>query len=322
VKLEEYRLWIGRLNYGKRLPSAVYFVRPEDWSRIPLELAACAQRAEQAASPDPAWNLLKFHTDQIAITFLTYPEFDSDPHPALARATKINLNTGSVVHTDYSGRSNPPILHRKETFLPPGDPRTDSFAALTKSEEAEGLYREPSKIGLRIAWQTLLKRKGLTYDRHRLIRQQTPDTPELVPADAPVERHRTAIKRYDLSKPVKVALERGLISKKTIVFDYGCGHGMDIEGLTSLGYKVSGWDPAFRPDSARVEADAVNLGYVLNVIESPRERIEALRAAFGLARKVLLVSTLVTGQETDAHTIRSHPRMRSSSPAASQSGSF
>jgi len=254
-----------------------------------------------AARPDPEWNLLKLHTDQVAVTFLTYPNFDSHPHPALAEATKINLNTGAVVRTDYRNRANPPILHRKETFLPPGDPRIDSFAALTEAEEAEGLYREPSKIGLRIAWQTLLKRKGLAYDGHRLIRHQALDTPESVPADAPVERHRTAIKRYDLSKPVKVALERRLISRKTTVFDYGCGHGMDIQGLASLGYQVAGWDPAFRPDTARVEADAVNLGYVLNVIESPRERSEALRAAFALTRKVLIVSTLVTGQETDAH---------------------
>jgi hypothetical protein len=140
VKLEEYKLWIGRLDFGKRLPSAVYIARPGDWGRIPLELAACVQRAEQAACPDPAWNLLKFHTDQIAITFLTYPEFDSDPHPALARATKINLNTGSVVHTDYSGRSNPPILHRKETFLPQDDPRVEEFAYHIDSFAAPANY--------------------------------------------------------------------------------------------------------------------------------------------------------------------------------------
>jgi hypothetical protein len=101
VKLEEYRLWIGRLDYGKRLPSAVYIVRPEDGSRIPLELAACAQRTEQAASPDPAWNLLIFHTDQIAMTFLTYPEFDSDPHPATASAIKVNLHTQFVKVFDH-----------------------------------------------------------------------------------------------------------------------------------------------------------------------------------------------------------------------------
>jgi DNA phosphorothioation-associated putative methyltransferase len=76
---------------------------------------------------------------------------------------------------------------------------------------------------------------------------------------------------------------------------------MDIEGLSSLGYEVNGWDPAFHPHGKKSEADVVNLGYVLNVIEDPGERILALRTAFALARKVLIVSTLVSGQETAAH---------------------
>jgi len=301
MNLGDFRSWIDGVPFGKRLPAALYIIRPADWSVIPPELAAIIERAGKAARPGHEWNLLKLHTDQAAITFLSYPRFDEDPHPALAAATKINLNTGSVVRADYSTRANPPILHRKETFLPKGDPRIAAFAALTAEEEAEGLYRDPSKIGLRIHWQTLLKRKGLSYDGHRLIREEPPPTAGALPSEASVERHRTAIKRYDLSKPVKMALERGLISKSSTVFDYGCGHGMDIEGLASLGYTAAGWDPAFRPDSAKVEADAVNLGYVLNVIENPHERIEALRAAFALARNVLIVSTLVTGQETGAH---------------------
>jgi len=73
----------------------------------------------------------------------------------------------------------------------------------------------------------------------------------------------TAIKRYDLSRPVKLLLERGLLQKQDAIFDYGCGHGMDIEALQSLGYTASGWDPAFRPDGAKSESEVVNLGYVL-----------------------------------------------------------
>jgi DNA phosphorothioation-associated putative methyltransferase len=117
-----------------------------------------------------------------------------------------------------------------------------------------------------------------------------------------VARHRTAIKRYDLSKPVKLLLGRGLLRKEDTFFDYGCGHGMDIDALYSLGYTASGWDPAFRPDAPKTEADVVNLGYVLNVIEEPGERIAALRNAFALSKRALLVSTLASGQETDAHS--------------------
>jgi DNA phosphorothioation-associated putative methyltransferase len=262
-------------------------------------------RAELAAKPDPAWNLLKLHTDQFAVTFLSYPDFDVDPHPALAEATKINLNTGTVTRTDYRTRANPPILHRKEAFLSRDDPRAATFARLTKQEEEFGLYRDPSRIGLRLQWQTLLARLGLAYEGHCLIETLVKSNGN-ASADfeeaAVIARHRTAIKRYDLSRPVKFLLERGLLRKTDTFFDYGCGHGMDIEALNNLGYQASGWDPCFRPNTPKERASVVNLGYVLNVIEDPDERLMVLREAYSLSERILLVSTLVTGQENEAHT--------------------
>jgi DNA phosphorothioation-associated putative methyltransferase len=303
VSLAYYRQCLEQLKFGKRLPAAIYIARLEDWTKIPPELAATIQRAMIAAAPDSNWNLLKLHTDQVAITFLSYPNFDEIPHPPLAESTKINLNTGTVVRTDYRKRANPPILHRKETFLCPGDSRRQCFGHLTKQEEAAGLYRDPHRIGLRLQWQMLLKRHGLGYDGHTLIRLNSgvsvaPEIPDM-PA---VQRHRTAIKRYDLSKPVKLALDRGILTKERSFFDYGCGHGMDVEALENLGFETAGWDPAFRPEAKRRTADIVNLGYVLNVIEDAVERIDALRQAFALARHALVVSTLVAGQETGSHS--------------------
>ena len=155
MKLEQFSWLVKQIPYGKKLPTAVYLA-PTNPSLLPKELVDTIQRAEVAAKPDSAWNLLKLHTDQLAITFLSYPDFEDDPHPALAEATKINLNTGTVVRTDYRQRTNPPILHRKETFLPPGHPRAAEYAALTAAEEQAGLYRDPSRIGLRLYWQALL----------------------------------------------------------------------------------------------------------------------------------------------------------------------
>ncbi len=148
--------YASSLAYGKRLPGAVYIFRPRP-SDVSPERWSTIRRAEIAARPDPSWNLLKIHTDQFALTFLGYPEFDAEPHPALAEATKINLNTGSVSRTEYRRRPNPPILHRQETFLPSDDPRIPQYAALTKCEEEAGLYRDPSRIGLRVQWLSLLK---------------------------------------------------------------------------------------------------------------------------------------------------------------------
>ena len=168
MSIETHRALVQALRHGKRLPDAVYILRPVQGD-VPSGLWATIRRAEIAAKPDPSWNLLKIHTDQFAFTFLSYPDFDTDPHPALAEATKINLSTGSILRTDYRTRANPPILHRKETFLPPNDPRIPDFAALTKREEEAGLYRDPSRIGLRVQWLTLLKRLGLAYEGHSLI---------------------------------------------------------------------------------------------------------------------------------------------------------
>lgn len=302
MDLVQFSSCISSLPYGKKLPGALYITRPTDWSTLAPELAVTIERAMIASKPDPEWNLLKLHTDQVAISFLTYPDFDSDPHPALAEAVKINMNSGSISKTDYRKRANPPILHRKETFLPPNDSRIPEYAALTKQEEEAGLLRDLSRIGLRIHWETLLKRCGYNYEGHRLIKTQKEHADTISIENAPVERHRTAIKRYDLSRPIKLALERGVIQKKHSLFDYGCGHGMDIEALQGLGYTINGWDPAFRPKAQKIEADVVNLGYVLNVIESPKERVEALKGAFALTRKALLVSVLVEGQQTVAHT--------------------
>jgi DNA phosphorothioation-associated putative methyltransferase len=304
VQREEFQLHVGSLVHGKKLPGAHYIFRPNEGD-LPERFHAEIHRAEVAAAPASDWNLLKLHTNEFAVTFLSYPEFDDNPHPALAEATRINLNTGSVVRVDYRSRTNPPILHRKETFLAKGDCRIARFARLTAQEEAAGLYRDTARIGLRRHWLTLLKRLGLIHRGHELVHPSSTvndasrASEQL--AETVIERHRTAIKRYDLSKPVKQLLERGLLRQHDTLFDYGCGHGMDIEALQNLGYQADGWDPAFRPNGQRASAEVVNLGYVLNVIEDPNERIEVLRSAFSLTKRVLLVSTLAAGKESEAH---------------------
>jgi DNA phosphorothioation-associated putative methyltransferase len=301
VRAEQFRSLIRELPYGKVLPTAYYILRPQEVD-VPRLLFSEIRRAEIAACPAPDWNLLKLHLDQAAITFLSYPEFDCDPHPALAEATKINLTTGTVVRTNYRTRANPPILHRKETFLAPSDPRRNTFEFLTSEEEKAGLYANPAQIGLKQQWATLLRRLGLGYEGHSLIYNLKQPEQDGNGDEAVVERHRTAIKRYDLSKPVKQLLERGLLRKQDTFFDFGCGHGMDVQALRDLSYEASGWDPAFHPEGVKEPADVVNLGYVLNVIEEPVERVEALREAFSLSKRLLLVSTLVAGQESDSHT--------------------
>lgn len=105
-----------------------------------------------------------------------------------------------------------------------------------------------------------------------------------------VPRHRTAIARPDLSKPIALALADGVIIESSSLFDYGCGRGDDVARLRALGYEAYGWDPGHRPTAEIRSADVVNLGYVVNVIEDPAERAEALRTAWALAGKALVVA--------------------------------
>jgi DNA phosphorothioation-associated putative methyltransferase len=108
-----------------------------------------------------------------------------------------------------------------------------------------------------------------------------------------IPRHKTALHRNDLSRPVKCALADGLIAPAASVFDYGCGHGQDVALLAAQDIPCAGWDPVFHPDGPRRPADVVNLGYVLNVVEAPAERARALRAAWQLAGRVLVAAVQV-----------------------------
>ena len=105
-----------------------------------------------------------------------------------------------------------------------------------------------------------------------------------------IARHKTAISRSDLSRPIKRALADGILTTELRVLDYGCGLGDDVRGLTALGIDAAGWDPVHRPDGELRSSPIVNIGYVVNVIEDPGERQTALREAWGLTEQTLIVS--------------------------------
>ncbi|NER81300.1 MAG: DNA phosphorothioation-associated putative methyltransferase, partial [Leptolyngbya sp. SIO1D8] len=155
-----------------------------------------------------------------------------------------------------------------------------------------GLLEASRGIGLRNAWEQRLRDRTLVIHDHYLACPiQTGAKP--TQANPKIQRHKAAIARVTASKPVRLAVEAGLFPPDTTYFDYGCGHGADIEYIKRLGLISAGWDPYYRPDETRVSANVVNLGYVINVIEDTAERREALINAWGLAQKVLIVAAQV-----------------------------
>ncbi|RCJ24988.1 DNA phosphorothioation-associated methyltransferase [Nostoc sp. ATCC 43529] len=114
-----------------------------------------------------------------------------------------------------------------------------------------------------------------------------------MPEALEIDRHRAAIARTDISRPVRLAIEWAILHQDTTFFDYGCGYGGDVQRVANLGYTSAGWDPYYYPDVPRTPADVVNLGYVLNVIEDAEERRQSLIQAWELTQQVLIVAAQV-----------------------------
>jgi len=117
-------------------------------------------------------NLIKLHRHSGKVSYLVYPDFEDDPHPALLRSIKLSLRTRELDCFDFAKSTNPPILHRKETFLPPGHALAARFARLTRQEEKHGLLDETATIGTREGWQQRLAERGFTVRGHRLVRRK------------------------------------------------------------------------------------------------------------------------------------------------------
>ncbi|MGB3512494.1 MAG: DNA phosphorothioation-associated putative methyltransferase [Microcoleaceae cyanobacterium] len=279
---------------GKKLPTAFYIhlsaleqlhplLRLYENTANRLYLQAVSSQQVQSKIT----TLIKFHFDKAKISYLHYPDFDTDPHPALKTSISIDMNNGKVDYRDYSNSENPPVLHRKETFVTADYSNYQKFAQLTCAEVKLGLLDNTRLIGTREGWLKHLKNYGFEIKDHDVIQHKI-DIP--VPK---IERHKAALSRKQISKPVRLALEANLFTEGTTFFDYGCGYGGDIKHITEKGYISTGWDPYYLPDNPCINADIVNLGYVINVIESLSERREALIKAWQLTKQVLIVSGLV-----------------------------
>lgn len=85
---------LDALPYGKRLPGAVYLLDPSDDPGIPLLLRITVAELRKRLGIGAAFNLLKFHTASPKVSFLSYPDFEKDPHPALAEAVIVDRHAG------------------------------------------------------------------------------------------------------------------------------------------------------------------------------------------------------------------------------------
>lgn len=279
---------------GKKLPTALYIhisALEQLHPLLRLYENLAHRLYDQAVSREKAdakiTTLIKFNFDKSTISYLYYPDFDINPHPSLKTSISINMNDGKVEQRNYSSNKNPPVLHRKETFVTPEYPHYQKFAKLTTDEIKLGLLDNTRLIGTIQGWLNHLKNHGIEIQDHHVI-QHNIEMP--IPQ---IERHKAAIVRKQISKPVRLAIEANLFTEGTTFFDYGCGYGEDIKYIAKKGYLSAGWDPYYLPKTTCIVANIVNFGYVINVIECLAERREALIKSWKLTKQVLIVSALV-----------------------------
>jgi DNA phosphorothioation-associated putative methyltransferase len=107
-----------------------------------------------------------------------------------------------------------------------------------------------------------------------------------------IHRHKAAMRRSQLSSTIRAALRHEIITQEQTHLDYGCGRGNDVEFLQEIGFNSIGYDPYYFPKPPE-PADIVTLNCVLNVIECPVERSRTLTHAYALAKKTLIVSSII-----------------------------
>lgn len=281
---------------GKRVADELYLhlsalgTRPVDEQ----ELVEAALKQVGDASPNP--NVVKLGIRSGRLSLLAYPDFDVDPFPTLAASWTFSGGPSTPpTYRSYGNLLNPPVLHRKELLVDEEYPHRQQWCELTAVAESLGLFDDAAVIGFRRNWERLIEQKGyrLVGDTFQPIANVEFDESSPFEPSSLVQRHLTALTRSALSAPVQLLLRHGLLVPERSLFDYGCGRGGDVAQLQKEGFKAQGWDPHFAPSEPLIAADVVNLGFVINVIEDPAERVEALSRAFALARQVLAVGVML-----------------------------
>ena len=300
MEFREYKELVKSVKYGKQLPDAVYLhesalnLLPDTLVKFLVQVIAHLELDKQK------WNLVKLFKRDFKLTLLDYPDFFEEAYPRLHKSYTIDLVSESVRTADFYKSDNPPILHRKETFLKPDHPSTQIFQKITQEAEAAGLYENPKTIGFKKSWERLISRKGFLLDEDGHLKPKcnghcvtSAPMPEVT-----VKRHLTAIDRNNLSAPMQLLAKHNYFNGNYSIFDYGCGKGDDVRELEAHGLDVDAWDPVYRTDTEKREADIVNLGYVINVIEDRSERDRVIRDAYLQCKKILAVSAMIAGEAT------------------------
>jgi len=153
---------------GKLTQNALY-VHANALSGLPPVLRIYEGCATQLAGSIQDVTIIKLHRYKSAISYLTYPHFDRDPHPALTRSVIVDLQHMTITQRNYQNSKNPSVLHRKELLVDSNYRLYKCFKKLTLQEERLDLLNSKLPIGTRSDWQGLLKKRGVKLVGHRVV---------------------------------------------------------------------------------------------------------------------------------------------------------
>ena len=286
-----------KLNIGKKVFDDLYFHRSamEDLDHPQVKSILEEYQLCLAESEVLPFNVLKINLKTHRLSILEYADFEEDPFPTLLSSHTFESPNSAPTKRSYSSSLNPPILHRKELLVNKNHPQIESWEQTTQLAESLGLFEESQSIGFKLNWLRRIESKGYVLQGNQFlpIGNQIEFTQVSLTELTSIHRHLTAIVRTNLSAPIQLLLKHGLLETNSTFFDYGCGRGSDIEVLKGNGIVASGWDPHYAKDNPKFPAKVVNLGFVVNVIEDPAERVEAIQGAFSLCEGVMSVGVML-----------------------------
>jgi len=155
-----------KIKIGKQLPQAIY-IHPSYIDELPNVFKSKVYAASKIVGEVEGCNLIKISKKENKVSFMIYSNFDKDPHPPLAHSTLVDIEKESIKEMCFENRNNPPILHRKETFVGEDYPFYNKFRKLTIQEEKAGLLSR-NNIGTKNQWRDFLNDKGYEIKGHKV----------------------------------------------------------------------------------------------------------------------------------------------------------
>jgi DNA phosphorothioation-associated putative methyltransferase len=157
----------GQAVFGKLMPTALY-VHVAGLSRLAPILRVYEGCAKVLCGDIEGATIVKLRRNEPKISYLCYPGFDAQAHPALESSVRVDLRSFGIKYRQFKNAESPPVLHRKELFVPEDYPNRAAFDALTQAEVNLGLLEESQDIGLQKQWNEILKRSGWRVQGHAL----------------------------------------------------------------------------------------------------------------------------------------------------------